>query len=103
MLHLHMFKLYFHTQWYFDLVTMALELNNALTIYYQMDAIWSVGLVLTYFAHPDYLVIQDWIHATCLYPYTINQSGPHVYHYVMFFLGGWATCLWMSHVTASLL
>ena len=66
---------------------MVLELNNAHIIYYYMDKTQSVGLLWTYFAHSDYMIIQGWIHATCLYPDTINKTGPHVYHYVKFFLG----------------
>ena len=54
-------------------------------IYYQMDATWSVGLVWTYFANLNYLVVQNWVKSTFLFPDTINQMGPNVYHYVKFF------------------
>ena len=50
-----------------------------------MDATQSVCLVHCYFALPDYLVIQSWISTTYLFP-DIDQTGPHVYHCVKFFL-----------------
>ena len=52
-----------------------------------MDATQLVGLAQTYFAHPDYLLVQSGICITCSYPDTINQTGQHVYHYVKLFLG----------------
>ena len=78
-LHLHVPKLLFHMQWHFDQITMDLELNNTLIIYYHMDTTWSVGLVWTYFTNPDYVVVQGWIHTTSLYPDMINQTGSHIY------------------------
>ena len=68
---------------------MALELINAHITYYHMDAIWAVGLAMIYFIHPDYMLMQSWIYTTCLYPDTISQTEPHVYHYVQFFLANW--------------
>ena len=66
-------KLHLHTQWDSDWLTMALVLNNDHIIYYHMDALLSVGLAWTYFAHPDYLVVQCWVHCTYLSPDTVNQ------------------------------
>ena len=43
---------------------MALDFNNNHIIYYHMDAQQSIWLAQTYFASPDYLAVQDWIHAT---------------------------------------
>ena len=82
-LHLYMLKLHFHTQWHSD----TLQCNNIHIIYYHMDTTQSVGLAWTFFTHPDYLVIQVVIHATCSYLDTINKTGPHVYHCVTSFPG----------------
>ena len=51
-----------------------------------MDALWSVGLEGTYFAHPDHLIVQCCVCTTYLSPDTINQPGPQPYHYVKFFV-----------------
>ena len=61
--------------------------NNDHTLYSHMDATWSVELAWTYFTHPDYLVVQHWGPCHFSFPDTFNQTGPHVYHYVNFFLG----------------
>ena len=66
-------------------VTMALAFNNNNTIYYYIDAQQSIWLTKTYFASPDYLLVQDWIHATLLTPDAINLMEPPVYHYATFF------------------
>ena len=55
-----------------------------------MDALWSVGLVPTYFTHSDYLVVQCWDHATYLFPDTVKQLQPQTYWYVKF-SEGWGT------------
>ena len=78
-----MLKFHFYTQQYSDQVTITLELNSAHIIYYYMDAAWSVDLTQIYFAHPDCFILQNWIHATCLYLHTINQTGPHIYCYIL--------------------
>ena len=70
-------KLHLHIQWDFDQLTVALEFKNDYIIYYDMDALWSVGLVQTNFAHPDYLVVQCLVSHYLLSPDTINQTGPH--------------------------
>ena len=86
-LHVCMIMLHFHTQQYSDPITMQLEPNNTHIIYCHIDATQPVGLAQTYFTYPDYLVIQGWIWTADLYPDTINQTGPFVYHYVKFFPG----------------
>ena len=55
---------------------MALELNDTDIIYYHMDTTWSLVLAQTYFAHPDCLVVQGWIH-TFLSPNMDNQMATH--------------------------
>ena len=37
-----------------------------------------------YLTNHDYSVVQCWVHATYLSPDTINQTGPHNYHYTTF-------------------
>ena len=44
-----------------------------------MDAQWSIGLAVTYFTSPDHLAVLDWIHATFLYPDTIDPAELPVY------------------------
>ena len=51
-----------------------------------MDAEQLVGLALTFFTHPDYLVVQCLVCAIYLSPDTVNQTGPQISHYVKFFL-----------------
>ena len=46
-----------------DTLYMAVAFNNNHFIYYHMDAQLSVGLGWTYFASPDYLVVQYWVHS----------------------------------------
>ena len=53
-------------------------------IYYHMDAQWSIGLAWTYFTSPDYLAVQERIHAAFLYPDTINRTEVPVYKYTKF-------------------
>ena len=60
---------------------MTLAFNNDHIIYYQMDALQSMGLALTYFTHPDYFVVHWWVHDT------INQTGFYTYYCVKFFKG----------------
>ena len=50
-----------------------------------MDALQSMGLVQTYFTHPDYLVVQCWLYTTYLSPDTIKQMGSQTYRYGKFF------------------
>ena len=60
-----------------------------------MDVTWSVGLVQTSLTHPDYLVVQCWVHAAYLSPDTVKlvpQSS---------FKWGWNTHSW--HPTQSLM
>ena len=52
-----------------------------------MDALWSMGLVQTYFAHSDYLGIYHELHTTYLSTDTINQIEPRTHHCVKFFVG----------------
>ena len=85
--YLHVLRLHFHTWWHFDHIIMTLKMNNGHIIYYHMDTTQSVSWAWAYFNHPDYLVIQSWIHTTHVFPDTITQTRPHVYHYVKFFLG----------------
>ena len=66
---------------------MVLMFNSDHIIYYYMDATRSVGLVKTYFTHPDYLVVQYWTHATYLSPAVLNQTGLQIYCNVKFLLG----------------
>ena len=71
-------------------LTMALHMNNDHIRYYHMDATHSVGLALSYFSHPYYLVIKFWVCTTVLFPDSITQTGPHVHYFVKFFpVGGW--------------
>ena len=49
-------------------------------------------MIQTYFTHPNYLVVQCWVHAMCLSPDTINQTGLHTYHYGNFFKE-WVGCM----------
>ena len=56
-------------------------------MYYDMDVQQSLVLAWTYFANPDYLVVQCWSHAMHLSLDTINQTEPHTYHYTRFFEG----------------
>ena len=65
-----------------------------------MDARQSVGLMQTYFTHPEYLVDQCCVHTTCLSSDTGNQIGPLIYCYVKFFWRGWDTHLLVTHVIA---
>ena len=88
-LYLYTLKLDFHTWQLFAHSTMVLQLNSGRIIYYYMDATQSVGLMWTYFAHPEYLAVQGWIQTTFLYWDTINQTGPYFYHYVKFIGGGY--------------
>ena len=79
---------------------MALGFNNEQVIYYHMVAIQSVGLVWTYFAHPDFLVINV-------------GSVPHIYPLILLskwdltpiimlssLRGGWlyASCSLCNHI-----
>ena len=50
-----------------------------------MDATWSVGLVWTYFTHPEYLVVQSWVSTTYIFSDTINHTWLQIC-YVKFFL-----------------
>ena len=76
---------------------MALASNDN-NIYYHMDVQWSNRLLQTYFANPDSLDVQCWIHATFLSPDTVNQTEAHVYHYTKVFSMWLAKHLWASHV-----
>ena len=67
-------------------------------IFYHMDAQQSTGMAWTYFANPDYLVLQCWVHATFLSSDTINQTESHVYHYINFLRMWWVICLSASHI-----
>ena len=78
---------------------MALAFNNDHIIDYHMDALQSVDLAQTYFTDPDYLVFQCWVFTVYLSSDTVNQVEPQAYHYVTFFLGGWATCPLETHIT----
>ena len=61
-----------------------------------MDAKW---LAWTYFANPDYLVVQSWVHTDFLSPDTSNQAEVQVYHCNQFFLRvQWVTHLWACYV-----
>ena len=71
--------------WDSDQITIALAFNKGHTIYYHMDALWSVRLVWTYVANPDYLVVICWVCATYLSPDTFNQMETQTYHYVKCF------------------
>ena len=82
-----MHKLHLHTQQDIDWSTNTLAFNNDQIIYHYTDATWSVDMAQTYFVHPDYLVVQSWVHATYLFHNIVNQMGPQMYHYVKFFLG----------------
>ena len=64
-------------------------------IYCHMDVQWSMGLAQTYFANPDYLVVQCQVCSAFLYPSTINQRESHVYHYTKFLRVQWGICLWV--------
>ena len=61
---------------------MALAFNTDHTVYYHMDALWSMGLAWTYFTHPAYVFIQCRVCTTYLSPDNINQMEPQTYHYV---------------------
>ena len=67
---------------------MALTFNNKHVIHYHMDAQQPTGLALTYFASPDYLAVQDWIHSTFLSSDTINLTKP-LYIIILRFLREW--------------
>ena len=97
-----MLKLNLHTQQDIDHITMALIFNNAHIIYYHMDVTWSMGLVQTYFTHPDYFVVQCWVCVTYLFPDTVSQMGPIGISIVMLSSsqGVWVTCHLAPHVTA---
>ena len=47
---------------------MALLMNDAYIMYHHMDSSLSVGLVQSYFSHPDYLALQCWVHTDVLFP-----------------------------------
>ena len=66
-------------------------------IYYQMDMQWSVGLAWTYFANPDHIVVQCWVHATYSFPDTMNQTQPHTYHYTKFLEGSFGHPVYSTH------
>ena len=66
---------------------MVLHMNDEHIVYFHMDTTQSVGLVQTYFSHPEFLIVQCWIHATFLFPDTATQTEPHAYCSVKFFPG----------------
>ena len=68
-----------------------------------MDETQSVVLIQTYFCNPDYVVVQCLVHATFLFPHTVNQMEPHVYHSVKFFperVGYIPLCTPCDHIVA---
>ena len=79
------FQLCNHAQWAYDHVTMAWAFNNNHIVYHSMDVQWSMGLKWTYFANPDYLVVQCWVYVMHLSPDTINPTGYLTYHYTKIF------------------
>ena len=52
-----------------------------------MEAQQSIWLALSYFTSLDYLAVQEWIHATFLYPDTINPTESPIYHNTEFYEG----------------
>ena len=52
-----------------------------------MVATGSVGLSQAYITHPDYFMVQCWVHATYFVPDTITQMRPDVNHYYSSFWG----------------
>ena len=43
-----------------------------------MDATWSVLLVDTFFAHPNYLFVKCWVSIIHLFPNTVNEMGQNL-------------------------
>ena len=90
-LHLQALNVHYHSLQVSDQVTMPLAFDSEHIIYYNMDALWSVGLAQTDFPHPHYLVVQCWVCTT--YPWILlTKMGPKNYHCVKFFEG------WVAHM-----
>ena len=63
-----------------------------------MDAQWSIGLAHTYFANPDYLVVQCHVHAT-FYPLIQLTKQSLISTIILSFLRVWpVSCPQASHV-----
>ena len=75
---------------------MALLRNGPHIIYYHMDALWSMGLVWSYF-FTSYLVVQCWVYALVLLPDSGTPQGPDVFHFIKVFLGWWVICMRVHH------
>ena len=72
-------------------LTMALHIKNNGIRYYHMDATWLVGLVWSYFSHPDYLVIECWVYMFIFLLSSFPGSGLHMRELSV-------TASWLSHI-----
>ena len=64
---------------------MSLAFNDNHIIYYHIDAQWSIDLGQIYFARPDCLSVQCWVHSTFFHSNIINPTEPNIYHYTKLF------------------
>ena len=81
-------------------LTVALHVDNDHIRYYHMHARWLVGLVQNYFFHPDYLIIQCWVHATLLFTGSITQKLVLTIFFEFFPREWWAACMRDSSLIA---
>ena len=64
-----------------------------------MDTKQSIVLRQTYFNSPEYLVVQCYVDSTFCLVWHKNSTGPHVYHYTLFFSRiQWGTTPFEFHV-----
>ena len=47
------------------------------------------GLSTELFSHPNYLVVQHWVHTAVLFPDSVTPGGPQVFYFVKFFTEKW--------------
>ena len=80
---------------------MVLELNNDHIIHFHLNATLSMDLAQTYCVHPDYLVVQCWVHATYLSPDTVKQTSPQTFITLSSLWAGWTTHLFTACVITS--
>ena len=54
---------------------MALHIDDQQNLYYHMDAYRSVMMEHSSFQSPEYLAVQEWITAMCIYPTNIHLAS----------------------------
>ena len=63
-----------------------LHISDRNILYYHRNAYWLIMQGYSYFASPDYSVVQVWITATFLHPTNTLLTRPNVHHFLTFFL-----------------